>query len=284
MTSLKYKNEHLSCGYYQKDRGAMIEIMNLEKGKELRKEISEPKIIFIKQGRARISYQKILGQKVRAGQIILLPPISDILANIEEDSLILIFRLDSTTNLCNTYSLNNLYEDCGKSYDSDHILIAKDKLIKYTDLLIECIHDGIRCSNFFKIKISELLYYFRLYYTKNELNKFFSPILTNDSSFANFVFKNYNNAKNVQELSALYGYSQSSFEKQFKKTFGVSAYQWMIDKKAKQIYHQLTCYDKNFAEIANDFDFSSPSQFCDFCKHFLGASPKEIRQKRVCGV
>lgn len=282
---LKYKDEHLSCEYYQQGNKAPIDILSLKEGEEIRRELTEAEIIFIQKGNGDISYQKIIDQPIQPNQIFLLPPASCLYAKIKEDSVILIFRLDSTVKLCNTYALENLYNE-SKRYPDDEVFFLKinDRIDRYLSLVADCINDGLRCSTYLNIKIKELLYYFRIYYTKEEMGRFFGPILTKDSLFASFIFKNYKKAKTVQQLSNLYGYSQSSFEKQFKKVFGTSAYQWMIDKKAKQIFHKLTCSDKSFMEIADEFEFSSSSQFCDFCKHFLGASPKEIRYKRLCRI
>lgn len=283
---VKYKEEHLSCGYYQKGpKVAIIDVLHFEKGEEIRREISECVIVFVKKGSGRVSYHKVLDREVEPNRFLLLPPSINLYAKAEEDTSVLTFRMESTMKLCNTYSLEKLYKESNVPFEDFYLLgVENDRLSRYLDLLMDCLSDGIRCSNFLNNKLTELMYYLRIYYTKEELSKFLSPILSGDFSFADFVFQNYKKAKNVQQLSGLYGYSQSSFEKQFKKVFGVSAYQWMIDKKAKQIYHKLACSDKSFSEIAFEYDFLSSSQFCDFCKNFLGASPKEIRHRKICKI
>lgn len=283
--TLKNKNEHLSCGYYQHGDGAIIDTIDLKQGEKITRELTTPKIVFVRKGRCRVSFNKVTDREVRSGDIFLLPPLANLLARIEEDTQALVFKLNADIKLCNTYSLENLHDENIKPVDENmYILSANDRISRFIDLMSDCISDGIRCSNYLKIKTTEIMYYFRIYYTKEELSRFFAPILTGDSMFANFVYRNFKKVKTAQELSDLYGYSQSSFEKQFKKVFGVSTYQWMVDRKAKLIYHKLTCSEKNFTEIADEFDFSSSSRFCDFCKQYLGASPKEIRQNKVCKI
>lgn len=277
--NIKYREEHFTCDSYEREGKNTMQTLLLKKGERYEREVAEAEIAFIRKGSLIVSYQKTSNQKIRNNQMTLLPPASSVFAQIEEDTSLLLMKLDSSMKLCNTYAMENLFKEKFEKQEEGMLLYCNDRVNRYLDLLIDCINDGIRCKHYLEIKLKELLFYFRLYYTKEDLYKFFSPILNSDSAFATFVYKNYKQVKTVQQLSSLYGYSQSSFEKQFKKVFGVPAYQWMVNQKATQIYHKLSCSSKSFVEIADEYDFSSSSQFCDFCKHFLGASPKEIRRK-----
>ena len=76
-------------------------------------------------------------------------------------------------------------------------------------------------------------------------------------------------------------YSLSGFQKRFKKVFGVSAYHWMKDVRSKSIYHQINSTEKSFKEISDEYGFSSPSHFNDFCKVHFGTTPGRIRRKKA---
>jgi len=277
-------NRHLSCSNYENGNRPSVESVTLKKGQEIKKDILECEMVFVRKGYFYISYQKINRQVVSCGEVILLPPACNFTIEAREDTHIVLFRINTSMSLCHSFAIERLFTKEYKPKDEVCFLKINERIDAFLDLFCDCLGDGLKCSHYFGLKVQELLYYLRLYYPKDKLADFFSPILTNNSSFANFVFQNYKKVKTVQQFSSLYGYSQSSFEKQFKKVFGVSAYQWMIDQKSKQIYHRLTCSDKGLAEIADEFDFSSPSQFCDFCKRFLGDSPGKIRRATKCAV
>ncbi len=42
--------------------------------------------------------------------------------------------------------------------------------------------------------------------------------------------------KNVKELANLMGYGINSFRVKFKENFGIPAYQWLLNEKAKRIF------------------------------------------------
>lgn len=275
-------NDHLTCSYYDKSKMPLIERVSLEKDEVFKKDLIESKIIFVKAGCIKFSYQRVNELIVEGGQFILLPPACHLFGEVKEDVHFVIFRINSTMQLCQTFAVENLFDKNFKQKNDTCILSINERIEAFLDLTIKAIDDGLRCTKFYNIKIKELLYYLRIYYPTEELADFFSPILSGDSAFANFVFQNYSKVKTAQEFSNLYGYSQSSFEKQFKKVFGTSVYQWMINQKAKEIYHKLICSDKGLTEIADEYNFSSASQFCDFCKHYLGASPGKIRRSKNC--
>lgn len=273
-------NDHLTCSYYDKSKRPLIEKVSLGKGEIFKRNLIDSKIIFVKVGSIQISYQKVNDITVNAGKFILLPPVCHLFAEVEEDVEFVIFRINSTMQLCQTFSIGNLYDKNYEKRNEVAVLDINERIDAFLDLTSKAIGDGLKCTKFYNIKIEELLYYLRIYYPTKDLTDFFSPILSGDSAFANFVFQNYRKVKTAQEFSDLYGYSQSSFEKQFKKVFGTSVYQWMINQRGKEIYHKLVCSDKGLTEIADEYNFSSASQFCDFCKQHLGASPSKIRRSK----
>ncbi|MDH6534878.1 AraC family transcriptional regulator [Parabacteroides sp. 52] len=272
--------EHVVCGNYEKGNSPLIETITFKKGETLKRNIVESEMLFVRNGSFHISYQKVSRQFVYKGQIMLLPPACHFYIEVEEDASIMVFRINSSIQLCNSFAIENLFKQGEETKDEISLLEVNERLDYFLNLLSHCIKDGLKCTYYYKLKIQELMYYLRVYYSKEELKGFFSSVLTKDSVFANFVYKNYAKVKTVQQFSDLYGYSQSSFDKQFKKVFGISAYQWMIDQKSKQIYHKLICSDNSLAEIAFEYDFSSLSQFSDFCKHYLGDPPGRIRRRK----
>jgi len=119
---------------------------------------------------------------------------------------------------------------------------------------------------------------FRAYYTKEDLAVFFSPVLTNTTEFSNFVLQNYRKVKTVRELARLYSCSISSFDKKFKKAFGISPYKWMQERKVSLIYHEIYATHKPIKQIAEEQQFMSLPQFNDYCKKHFGYPPGRMRK------
>ncbi|MBD8390023.1 helix-turn-helix transcriptional regulator [Dysgonomonas sp. BGC7] len=279
---LLYPHEHLSCYNYEK--GARPTIEKIMLGKRQRWDISalENKALFMMDGTLSFSLGNSIDEKLYKGKILLLTAGSALSGQADSDSTIMIIRLHNTKQLCDCFSLDMLLREEKNNMIKSGIcyLDINERTNDFLLFLDTCISDGLKCTYFFALKVKEFLYLLRAYYTKTELLGFFYPLLSKDISFSDFIMKNYHKAKSVQELADMTHYSLSGFQKRFKKVFGISAYHWMRDARAKLIYHQLNSTEKSFKEISDEYGFSSPSHFNDFCKTTFGTTPGRIRNKK----
>lgn len=279
-------HEHIACVNYESDstdsnKKPIIEISELLKGKIREEILSESNIVLIMKGKFSISYEKHINETIKEGKMLLLPSNSKYIARAEEDASALIFRLRDKVDLCDRMGLEQLYNKYKTPDQNFNLLDIKEEVAYFMNGLKKCVSDGLKCRYYLEMKIKELFFLMRAYYTKEELARFFYPMLSNDMSFSEFVYNNYNKVKTVQDLAALSNYSHSGFIKRFKKSFGVPAYQWMKQQKASRILHEINCTDKTLKEICEDHDFSSLSQFNDFCKSNFGYPPSYIRKNRT---
>lgn len=279
-------HEHAACVNYEgvntsSNKKPIIEVTEFLKGRIREKTLSESKIILIMKGKFSISYEKHIDKTVKEGKMLLLPSNSKYIARAEEDASILIFSLRNKIELCDRVGLEQLYNKYKMPKESFNPLDMKEEIIYFTKGLRHCVLDGLRCRYYLELKMKEFFFLMRAYYTKEELARFFNPLLSNDTSFSEFVYNNYNKVKTVQDLAALSNYSHSGFIKRFKKAFGVPAYQWMKQQKASRILHEIHCTEKTLKEICDEHDFSSLSQFNDFCKSNFGYPPSQIRKNKT---
>lgn len=277
---LLYTQEHLTCFNYEKGERPTIERISLKKGLFWRIFPIDNKVIFVLKGSLHFSYGEIVNKTIPSGKMMLLPAGSQCIAHSDEDSEIIIMRLHNTRQLCDCFSLDALLrEDKGDFIPGIYFLDINERVEPFLSFLDTCMTDGLRCTYYFELKAKEFYFLLRAYYEKKELLYFFYPLLSKDISFSDLVIKNHYKAKTVQELANLTHYSLSGFQKRFKKVFGVSAYQWMKDERSKTIFHQINSTDKSFKEISEEYGFSSPSHFNDFCKTNFGATPGIIRRR-----
>lgn len=282
---LLYAKEHLTCFNYAVDERPEVLSMDLSPEEPYVFRTIGPEILMALDGHIAISFEKIDNGMMTTGEMSVLPACSRVVVTAEEPAKIMIFRLGTDIRLCDRYSFEKLYEDTGyapaKFEGRLNTVKANARVAHFIKGLMDAINDGLRCVYYFEIKIRELFFLFRTYYPKEELAAFFNSLLSADSDFLRFVTYNYSKVHSVKEFAQLAGYSLSGFDKQFRKVFGVSAYQWMKQKRLKGIYHEINCSPKTLREICDGQGFSSLSQFNDYCKKNFGMPPGKIRRQSV---
>ena len=175
---------------------------------------------------------------------------------------------------------NSLLADLPATKDV-FVLTIETILLKFLNLLKDSISAGFDTPDFFNIKIRELMFLMEKTYSREDRLVFFSPVLNAEYAFSDFIYNNYKKVKTVKELADLSFYSLSGFEKKFRRIFGVSPSKWLKEKLSMAILHEITKTTKPFKEISQDYGFSSPSHFNNFCKDVLGMPPGELRKKNT---
>jgi AraC-like DNA-binding protein/quercetin dioxygenase-like cupin family protein len=279
---LLYPQEHLTCYNYEKGERPTIEKVGIKKGQKWELFSIDNKAFFVLNGSLRFSFGEFSGRSIIAGKIMLIPSGSQMVFRAEEDCVFIIIRLHDTKHLCDCFSLDVLLREKTDGFEPDlYYLDINERVESFLSFLDICMTDGLKCTYYFELKAKEFYFLLRAYYEKADLLGFFYPLLSKDISFSDLVIKNHYKAKTVQELADLTHYSLSGFQKRFKKVFGVSAYHWMKDVRSKSIYHQISSTEKSFKEISDEYGFSSPSHFNDFCKVHFGTTPGRIRRKKT---
>lgn len=278
---LLYAHEHLICENYERGTRPLFENFYLKKENVFDKYIEEAEIVFVMKGAMQASFntsEKFYPE----GDIVLLSPATNLKIVALEDLHLVILRIKSSIHLCNIQPLGKLFAENAKREETSGTLVINERMRDFLDLLSQCLEDGLRCKCFIELKTKEVFYYFRAYYEKELLIDFFAPLLNKNYTFTVFVLQNYKRIKTVQQFADLYGSSLSSFEKQFKSIFRMSTYQWMTEQKSEAIYNDLIYTNRTLTELTDGYDFSSLSQFCDFCKRVFGISPGKIRSGQKC--
>lgn len=279
--SILYAREHCLCYNYSKESHALIINKVLKEKSKWEMTPLENTLIFVLEGELIFSFGKNIDKKIQKGKIMLVPSNVHFRSAAKKESKFFVIKVPSNVQLCDRYSLEQLLHESEKEETDLHFLDINKIMHDYLSMLNTCIDEGLKCTLFFDLKIKELFYLLRGFYTKEELYAFFYPLLSNDLTFSDFVHKNYHKVKTVKELAILANYSLSGFVKRFKKVFGVSAYQWMKEQKANLIYHEINNMTKALKEISFEYGFSSPAHFNDFCKAHFGDTPGKIRKSKL---
>lgn len=279
---LLYKQEHLTCYNYEKGNRPTIEKVSIKKEQSWNLFSIDSKVIFMLKGTLNFSFGDIIDECITENKMMLVPAGSQLQCQAIKDCTFIVIRLHNTKQLCDCFSLDLLLREDNKGIRPGiHFLNINERVESYLSFLDTCMSDGLKCTYYFELKSKEFYFLLRAYYSKKDLLGFFYPLISHDISFSEYVIKNHYKAKTVQELADLMHYSLSGFQKRFKKVFGVSAYHWMKEERSKLIYHEINGTNKSFKEISDEYGFSSPSHFNDFCKSNFGSTPGIIRRKKI---
>ena len=240
------------------------------------------RLFFVLKGTCFFSYENHLNVQLSENQVVIVPPRCKCVIRSNRNVKITVINLTVSLNFCEDFPFESLLNE--QTQETQTIAKSKIHVLKIHRIIIDllahlcqCINEGINRKEFFRMKQKELLYYFGSLYTRKELYYFFSPILSNDIAFARLIYKNIDNAQNLEDFAKIMNYSISGFKKRFSKVFGMPAYTWICNEKGKRIFHAITCSRKTFTQLSYEFGFSSPAHFNNFCKKQFNATPGQVR-------
>ncbi|MCL2511492.1 MAG: AraC family transcriptional regulator [Bacteroidales bacterium] len=275
-----YEEKHIDNVQYG-NQEPIIEFKKLSGGEVFEIFSGLNQVVFVNYGVLTISHKEVMSKKIKEGESVLIPMHTPCVFKTKEEAKILVMRLDDYINL-HDYFPPNLVSGKEKSNAKDGdvgFLKPHQRVADFAKTLEDYVNDGIKSHRLYDLKIQEFLFLIQAYYDKPSVVKFMSPIYSNDFIFSNNVFRNFDKVKTVKELAMVFNYSLSGFEKKFKRVFDDSPYRWMQEQRAKKIYQEVGYGQKTFTLLADEYGFSSPAHFNDFCKQFYGETPGGLRKK-----
>ena len=271
-------NEHTSCYNYARCVQEGFRYYTFDKGLEHEEELQNDCILFVLKGSLRFSYNEFQFT-ISAGKMVFVCRESLFSTYSLEKCEVVVALFEGGVWPCQKISFSEL------SYLRDIIeyrmepLEIKDRLYRFLELLECYLKDGANCIHFHEIKIKELFWNMRFYYSKRELASFFYMVIGRSQGFRNMVLNNYKKCKTVKELASVCGISISSFKRQFAAEFGETPAGWMQKQLVREIKYKLSITDLPLGSIVYELNFSSLAHFSRFCKRCLGCSPKEWREQ-----
>ena len=104
------------------------------------------------------------------------------------------------------------------------------------------------------------------------------PRTSRSKKFEDSVLKNFMSARNVNELAQMCRYDCiRTFTRHFKKSFGQTPYQWMLDRKMEEIQSLVLNSDMTITEIAKMYEFKNVSHLVNAYSKRYGVSPHKSR-------
>lgn len=276
----KHKSSRLFCDEFPTD--CSFEIQSYPVGTTVHNDSTNINyLIFCWSGHARITSTLFHDEILCAGEVMFIPRMSEYTGIALSDMTLLVHKFNNT--VCQT-------EKCILSYlylHSDRNITAKLYCCKLSipnsmqilmNTVVTYISDKMDDPDLWKLKHKELIWVFTRYYTAEELRVFFHPMTDEQVPFKSLVLTHYPKAEFTDKLAEMCGYGLHNFRRIFKKEFGMSPYRWLMMKRAENIKYKLSQTYIPLMDIIDEFNFSSPAHFSNFCKRFLGDTPSNIRK------
>lgn len=194
-----------------------------------------------------------------------------------EDCYLVISQFEKMPDSCEKLFLSDLANINKDNKETILSLQICPNLKLFLELLSRYLEDGANCIHFHEIKMKELFWVLRFYYTKEQLSLMFSFLIGNNYNFRTLVLKHYTEVRFVKELAFACGYSLASFKREFDKEFKEPAGQWLQKQTVNLIKYKLLDDSIPLCDIADELKFSSLSHFSNYCKQKLGYTPAEYR-------
>ncbi|MDL2243282.1 helix-turn-helix domain-containing protein [Bacteroidales bacterium OttesenSCG-928-J19] len=284
---LLYKNEHQECFNYDKRAKPQVEVANFAKGKKGNLTFFESEIVFFMEGRIKFVFNDFPGYEGQKGQFLFLPSGGKYSYQVISNTMVLIFRLSGQIRLCDMFNIEELYcaaEEVGefqpRTQSRFSVLDINPRMWHFLDGMKDYLSDGMRCRSFFDLKLKELFFILRMYYTKEELYGFFFLILSEDSAFSEYIRLRWQCFHTIQELADSMNLSHKQFCAKFVSVFGKHPQKWISEAKARIIHNEIISTTKQFKQIAAENGFVHETIFTRFCKRELGLTPTQIREKK----
>jgi AraC-like DNA-binding protein len=233
-------------------------------------------LVFLLEGEVKASCNEFKNQTVSQKELIFFPKLSNSFLVTNAHCKIVVFsftNLKSTTEKHAFQSYWRLYPNVNYSFEP---LEFRCPLIEFFDLLLLYLEKNINCAYLHELKHQELFLLLHLQYPKEELARFFYPIIGKSFDFRSLIMDNYLKVSHIDDLARLSGMGRTNFDNKFKDEFGTSPHQWILKQKAKFVRQSLGEPDTTFSDVMRKYNFNSATHFTRFCKQQFGCTPTEV--------
>lgn len=280
-------NDHTQCFHYDRSEKPLIQVVKLVKGAKKKLTPTSNEIVFIIEGRVKYLFRELPTVNAIKGQIIFRPAGVGYGYETQTRVVAVILRVIDPIMLCPNFQIEKLYGmkamepagESGPSEEREHIglLEINSRLWYFITGVMDCVADGLHCRCWAEMKIKEFFYLLRVYYPKDQLRDFFTLILSEDTSFSEYVRGNWLRLYSVQQMATSLHMTRKQFTLRFIKIFGENPSQWMTRHRARKVYAEIASTNSPLKHIAQENAFSDDSQLTRFCKKQFGKTPSEIR-------
>jgi AraC-like DNA-binding protein len=274
--------DHLSCSCYYFSQEPLIQLSEAEKKKNVITSKTN-QILYLVEGEVSYLSDDNSIRRLVAGDLLFLCGGSEFSFTASAPSKIFTLCVDSHTYMCPKYNIGDLYHSKESMQDikgeNFYPLHANDRICYFLEGLLYILEDGLKCCSYLVGESRKLFLLLLLaYYPKDELYRFFYPILSPDMEFSDYVRANVIGAGNIVTLAKQMNMTVSQFARKFNRVFGENPREWVTKEKAKRIYRDVCDPAIQLKEISVRYGYSDQANFVRFFKRVFGMTPSQLRK------
>ena len=282
-TEMKNAEQRLTMEVYEDGRPPLFYVLRLRKGEHFsRDRVCSSLLVFVLEGEVEISTGIYVKEFAGEGQMFVVHEGDNGYAKGLKDAVMLFCSFDRSMALCNGLPLGNATEDYKEPTPEERQsqglprLEIKKMLMTELKLVQHEVESNLLGYRFMEFKRYIIVYMLRTLYNKEELFYMFRCVRNDDFDFRDKVLHFYTCGINAQELCAKMEMSSATFNRRFKRAFGMPCSEWLNSKLQVQVLMDLKTTDLSVKEIAEKYNLTL-NYLTDFCKRFLGDVPGNLR-------
>lgn len=253
-----------------------FKLIRLDKGASVSMaRMSNCRVVYVQQGDAKIFYMNGNSIRVESTQFAFLLVRDTITIYAEQPSALMVLDILDMESICDA----DYFFDQGLKGESVRVFSPGEEVVHLFETVNRYMSLGLCSVEMHRVKEEELLLLLVMF-LKNEAQMIVG-LSSGHLSFQAKVRRCVSDCRTVQELAANMGMERAYFQKVFKRTFGISPYQWMQEQKSKDLLKVLTDSEFPLKHIAVDFGFASISKMNQFVKKYFGMTAKELRCEKM---
>ena len=275
--------ENITCEEYDRKRHPLFQTETLAKDQSVSyNRIDCSALVFVMEGTVRVSTATYLQDVVEEGNMFVVHELDSVCIRGVEDAVMIYCLFNSSMALCNGLSLKSFSTPPEKikrqqSKDSLPTLPIQKLLVLELTLIRKETEKNLLELRFMKVKRYLLLMMLRRLYHNDDLIYMFRYKPGEDFEFRELVFRHFSCDMNAQQLAALTQIPVATFNRKFKKAFGMPVMKWINTKRKLCILIDLKTTDMTIKEIAAKYNIT-PNYLSNFCKKHLGDTPANLRE------
>lgn len=280
---LQHAEIHANCICYQKGDVQSIAVKMFAEGDSAASLLTSHHIIIVLAGQVRYSITGTADVTVTTGQMIFLPIATNMTWLALENSTVMLVRVSHFVGKlpeCHTFRFQRLSSgDDMQCMDNEHIhvLTMNSRIKHFVRGVVDTERDGLKCRNYARHLVAQLLTLIQVYYTVEEYTKFYSTVVSPDVVFTDKVFEQWRDCRSVGEMANSLGVTAQQFILHFRRVFGENPGAWLKKRRMEEIYRDICSSHKTLRQIATDNKLSM-TNFVRYCRMNFKATPGAIRE------
>jgi AraC-like DNA-binding protein len=239
-------------------------------------------VLYVLKGSVKVSYGGTKDYPLAQSDMMIFPAGASIRClPVKNPSTVILLKIKNRSMLCSKFSQDNISLNAPPTPVEHKHLKAVPVIRHFMTELAEAVTGRLQCFSFMELKVLELFYYLKAFYSGEQLVPFIQPMTSPDAQFMHFIWTNYRNVRSVNDFAGLANLSLSTFKQKFRQATGMYPKQWLTNQRARSVTHEICCMEKSLQQISDDHQFASVSHMGVFCRKNIGLSIENMRTKAI---